>query len=145
MQLAVPASKQWICLPAQIQNKRGQPNPHFKLYKEKKCYNWERDIKKIFYFNEKENQRFKKNALKANLSGSSYLRSLITNYQPKDAPSDTILLPIIAELKSVGKTVNEIAITANRFDFINTKYANRVIERIDFISDEIREKLITSI
>lgn len=32
----------------------------------------------------------KKNALKANLSGSSYLRSLITNYQPKDAPSDTI-------------------------------------------------------
>jgi len=49
-----------------------------------------RDIKKIFYFNEKENQRFKKNALKANLSGSSYLRSLITNYQPKDAPSDTI-------------------------------------------------------
>ena len=87
----------------------------------------------------------KKNVLKSNLSGSSYLRSLITNYQPKDAPSDTILLPIIDELKSVGKTVNEIARTANRFDFINTKYANRVIERIDFISDEIREKLITSI
>lgn len=104
----------------------------------------ERDIKKIFYFNEKESQRFKKNVLKSNLSGSSYLRSLITNYQPKDAPSDIILLPIIDELKSVGKTLNEIARTANRFDFINTKYANRVIERIDFISDEIREKLITS-
>ena len=104
-----------------------------------------RDIKKIFYFNEKEDQRFKKNALKANLSGSSYLRSLITNYQPKDAPSDTILLPIIDELRAVGKTLNEIARTANRFDFINTKYANRVIERIDLISDEIREKLITSI
>ena len=104
----------------------------------------ERDIKKIFYFNEKENKRFKKNALKSNLSGSGYLRSLITNYQPKDAPSDTILLPIINELKSVGKTLNEIARTANRFDFINTIYANRVIERIDFISDKIRENLITS-
>ena len=58
-------------------------------------------------------------------------------------PSDTILLSIIAELKSVGKTVNEIARTANRFDFINTKYCNRVIERIDVMSDNIREKLIT--
>ena len=104
----------------------------------------ERDIKKIFYFNEKESKRFKKNVLKSNLSGSSYLRSLITNYQPKDAPSDTILLPIIAELKSVGKTVNEIARTANRFDFINARYCNRVIERIDVMSDEIREKLITT-
>lgn len=104
----------------------------------------ERDIKKIFYLNEKENQKFKKNILKSNLSGSSYLRSLITNYHPKDAPSDTILLSIIDKLESVGKTLNEIARTANRFDFINTKYANRVIERIDFISDEIREKLITS-
>ena len=99
----------------------------------------ERDIKKVFYFNEKENQRFKKNVLKSNLSGSSYLRSLITNYKP-----NTILLPIIDELKSVGKTLNEIARIANRFDFINTKYANRVIERIDFISDKIRENLITS-
>lgn len=104
----------------------------------------ERDIKKIFYFNEKEDQRFKKNALKANLSGSSYLRSLITNYQPKDAPSDTILLPIIDELRAVGKTLNEIARTANRFDFINVRYCNRVIERIDVMSDEIREKLITA-
>lgn len=104
----------------------------------------ERDIKKIFYFNEKENKRFKKNALKANLSGSSYLRSLITNYQPKDAPSDTILLPIIDELRAVGKTLNEIARTANRFDFINVRYCNRVIERIDVMSDEIREKLITT-
>lgn len=102
----------------------------------------ERDIKKVFYFNEKENQRFKKKTLKANLSGSSYLRSLITNYQPKDAPSDTILLPIINELKSVGKTLNEIARTANRFDFINTRYCNRVIERIDVMSDNIREKVI---
>lgn len=104
----------------------------------------ERDIKKVFYFNEKENKRFKKNALKSNLSGSGYLRSLITNYQPKDAPSDVILLPIIAELKSVGKTVNEIARTANRFDFINDGYCNRVIERIDVMGDEIREKLITT-
>ena len=54
-------------------------------------------------------------------------------------------LPIIDELKSVGKTLNEIAKTANRFNFINTKCTNKVIERIDFISDEIREKLITSI
>ena len=104
----------------------------------------ERDIKKVFYFNEKENKRFKKNALKSNLSGSGYLRSLITNYQPKDATSDTIILPIIAELKSVGKTVNEIARTANRFDFINARYCNRVIERIDVMSDEIREELITT-
>ena len=104
----------------------------------------ERDIKKVFYFNKKENKRFKKNALKSNLSGSGYLRSLITNYQPKDAPSDTILLPIIAELKSVGKTLNEIARTANRFDFINARYCNRVIERIDAMSDEIREELITT-
>lgn len=104
----------------------------------------ERDIKKIFYFNEKENKRFKKNVLKLNLSGSSYLRSLITNYQPKDASSDTILLPIINELKSVGKTLNEIARTANRFDFINTRYCNRVIERIDVMGDEIRKKLITA-
>ncbi|MFR0922817.1 MAG: plasmid mobilization protein [Clostridia bacterium] len=102
----------------------------------------ERDIKKIFYFNEKENKRLKKNVLKSNLSGSSYLRSLITNYQPKYAHSDTILLPIINELKSVGKTLNEIARTANRFDFINTRYCNRVIERIDVMSDNIREKVI---
>lgn len=102
----------------------------------------EKDIKKVFYFKEKENKRFKKNALKSNLLESSYLRSLITNYQPKDAPSDTILLPIIAELKSVGKTVNEIARTANRFDFINTRYCNIVIERIDVMSDNIREKVI---
>lgn len=104
----------------------------------------EKDIKKVFYFNEKENKRFKKNALKSNLLESSYLRSLITNYQPKDAPSDTILLPVICWTKVRWKTVNEIARTANRFDFINTKYCNRVIERIDVMSDNIREKLITA-
>lgn len=98
----------------------------------------ERDIKKIFYLNEKENKRFKKNVLKSNLSGSNYLRSLITNYQPKDAHSDTILLPIIAELKSVGKTLNEIARTTNRFDFINTRYCNRVIERIDVLVKQLK-------
>lgn len=104
----------------------------------------ERDIKKVFYFNEKEDKKFKKNIFKSHLSESNYLRSLITNYQPKDAPSDTILLPIIAELKSVGKTVNEIARTANRFDFINARYCNKVIEIIDVMSNEIREKLITT-
>ena len=103
----------------------------------------ERDIKKVFYFNEKENQSFKKLVLKSRLSESNYLRNLIINYKPKQAPSDAILLPIIDELKSVGKTLNEIAITANRFDFINTKYCNRIMKRIDDMNEEIREKLIT--
>lgn len=102
----------------------------------------ERDIKKIFYVNEMENKRFKKNVLKSHLSESNYLRSLITNYKPKKVPSDAMLLPIIDYLKSVGKTLNEIARTANRFEFINARYCNRVIERIDVMSDDIREKVI---
>ena len=104
----------------------------------------ERDIKKIFYCNEMENKRFKKNALKSCLSESNYLRSLITNYKPKDVPSDAMLLPIIDYLKSVGKTLNEIARTANRFDFINARYCSRAIGKIDIMSDEIRKKLITT-
>lgn len=104
----------------------------------------ERDIKKIFYFNEMENKRFKKNVLKSHLSESNYLRSLIINYKPKDVPSDAMLLPIIDYLKSVGKTLNEIARTANRFDFINARYCNRVIGKIDIMIDEIRKKLITA-
>lgn len=91
-----------------------------------------------------ENKRFKKNVLKSYLSESNYLRSLITNYKPKDVPSDAMLLPIIDYLKSVGKTLNEIARTANKFDFINARYCNRVIGKIDIMSDEIRKKLITA-
>ena len=104
----------------------------------------ERDIKKIFYFNEMENKKFKKNVLKSHLSESNYLRSLITNYKPKDVPSDAMLLPIIDYLKSVGKTLNEIARTANRFEFIDARYCNRVIGKIDIMGDEIRKKLITA-
>ncbi len=61
----------------------------------------------------------------------------------KDVPSDAMLLPIINELKSVSKSLNEIARTTNRFNFVNARNCNRVIEKIDVISDEIREKLIT--
>ncbi len=54
-----------------------------------------------------------------------------------------MLLEIINDLNNVGKTLNEIALTANRFDLINTRYSNRVIAKIDVMSDEIKEKLIT--
>ena len=115
--LSQPASNEFV-FPHKFKINGDTPIPILNYIKKRGVIIERRDIKKIFYFNEKENKRFKKNVLKSNLSGSSYLRSLITNYQPKDAPSDTILLPIIDELKSVGKTLNEIARTANRFDFI---------------------------
>ena len=65
----------------------------------------------MLYFNENENKRFKKNA-----------------------PSDAMLLSIINELKYVSKSLNEIARTANRFDFINARYCNRVILNFAWLS-----------
>lgn len=72
------------------------------------------------------------------------MSDMYTAWKDFFAPAFQQLLDAEMETK-LGYSRNEIARTANRFDFINSKYANRVIERIDFISDEIREKLITSI
>lgn len=97
----------------------------------------ERDIKKVFYFNEKENKRFKKNVLKSSLSESNYLRSLIMNYEPKKLPSEKVLSEIIDELKPVGKLLNEVAREANRFDFINVRYYRRAIEKLNEIEYKV--------
>ena len=102
----------------------------------------ERDIKKVIYLNEKENKRLKKNMAKLKLSESNYFRYLIANYEPRKLPDYEKFSKLIDELKPVGKILNEVAIVANRYDFVDARNYQRAVEKLDEVEERIIKEVL---
>ena len=100
-----------------------------------------RDIKRQFWLNEIENKSLKENAKKTGLSESSYIRSLIMGYKPKQQPTD-VMFEVLAQLKGIGTNLNQIARKANALDFIDAPYYRRIYDKWSILEKKIKKEFL---
>jgi len=100
-----------------------------------------RDIKKNFWFNEKENKRLKVNAKKVGLSESAYIRNLVMGYTPKEQPNE-LYFQFIKELQGIGKNLNQVAIKANALNFIDTAHYKRAYKNLCELEEKIKNEIL---
>ena len=92
-----------------------------------------RDIGWMLWLNDDELKRLKSNATKAGLSQSSYIRSFINGYKPKEQPTREIF-EMLNQLRGIATNLNQIARKANTLDFIDVPYYEKTTKKVkDFI------------
>ena len=80
------------------------------------------------FLNEKEYMALSSNVKKAGLSKSSYIRSLLSSYVPKEMPGADFFA-LMRELHAIGNRMNQIAAKANAIGYIDAaNYAENVLE-----------------
>ena len=98
-------------------------------------------IKRQIWLNEEENNRLKDNAQKTGLTDSSYMRSLIMGYKPKELPSDEIY-ELLNQIRRIGNNLNQITRKANALNFIDVPSYKYECARLKKVEDEIKKKLL---
>lgn len=99
-----------------------------------------RSIQKTFWLNENENEKLKNNALKVGLSESSYIRTLIMGYKPKEQPTE-IIYEMINQIRGIGTNLNQIAKKANALGMVDAPYYKNVYEKICKLEKRLNEEL----
>lgn len=78
----------------------------------------ERQIKKQFYLNEKENYMLKNKCERAGISESTFFRKCITNNSIKEKP-DNRFYEILENLRGIATNINQLARNANIDGYVN--------------------------
>lgn len=94
-----------------------------------------RNIQIIFRLNKEEHQRLQKLVKKTGLSQETYIRTVLANHVPREAPNADYY-GMMRELNAIGNRMNQIAARANATGFfLAEEYAanyewlkNRVLE-----------------
>lgn len=100
-----------------------------------------RDIKKQVWLNEIELKTLRKNAKKAGLNESTYIRNLIMGYKPKEQPTEN-MYEIIKQLKLVGINLNQIARKANALDLVDAPFYKKVYASWHELSENIKKEFL---
>ena len=100
-----------------------------------------RSIQITLWLDEDEKKKLNDNASKTGLSISSYLRSLIVGYKPKELPSDD-LYELLNQIRRIGNNLNQIARKANALNFIDVPSYKYECARLKKLEDEIKKKLL---
>ena len=87
-----------------------------------------RDIGWMLWLDDNEKKRLKSNAEKAGLSQSSYVRSLINGYKPKEQPTQEIY-EMLFQLRGIATNLNQIAKRANVLDYIDAPFYKKTYEK----------------
>ena len=100
-----------------------------------------RDIGWMLWLDDNEKKRLKVNAEKAGLSQSSYVRSLINGYKPKEQPTQEIY-EMLFQLRGIATNLNQIARKANTLNYIDAPFYKKTYEKLNgFMRDFEREFL----
>lgn len=100
-----------------------------------------RDIGWMLWLDDNEKKKLKSNAEKAGLSQSSYVRSLINGYKPKEQPTQEIY-EMLFQLRGIATNLNQIAKRANVLDYIDAPFYKKTYEKLDrFMRDFEKEFL----
>ena len=95
----------------------------------------------MLWLDDNEKKRLKSNAEKAGLSQSSYVRSLINGYKPKEQPTQEIY-EMLFQLRGIATNLNQIAKRANVLDYIDVPFYKKTYEKLDrFMRDFEKEFL----
>ena len=100
-----------------------------------------RSIQITLWLDEDEKKKLNDNASKAGLSISSYLRSLIVGYKPKELPNDN-LYELLNQIRRIGNNLNQITRKANALNFIDVPSYKYECARLKKLEDEIKKKLL---
>lgn len=73
----------------------------------------------ILWLTEAEYDRLKRNAKKTGLSVQAYLRKLLAQIQPREAPPIEYF-EVLKNLRQINNNMNQIAVVANAKGFVDT-------------------------
>ena len=73
----------------------------------------------ILWLTEAEYDRLKRNAKKTGLSVQAYLRTLLAQIQPREAPP-VEYFEVLKNLRQINHNMNQIAVVANAKGFVDT-------------------------
>ena len=94
-----------------------------------------RNIRKQYFLNEEENDELRRKSIKAGMTESNLIRSLIMEYQPKEKPPEKFY-DYISLLRILNNNMNQIAIKAHTYDFIDEDFYK---EQVSLLNDFIKE------
>ncbi len=95
-------------------------------------------FKVMVYLNEKEFNRFNELAQMTKLGKSNLVRYLLLGYEPAEAPP-VDYYKLIHEMRCIGNTLNQLAMTVHTHRFINPKDLQYHCNELDRIEDEMHE------
>lgn len=87
-----------------------------------------RTIEKHILLNRTEAQDLQKKAKKACLSEGALIRLLLKGYAPKEQP-DERFYDVMRELSAIGNNINQLAVKANSFGFVDAVQLSKEAER----------------
>lgn len=94
-----------------------------------------RNVRKQYFLSEQENDELRRKAFKAGMCESNLIRCLIMDYQPKEKPPKEFY-EILKQLRILSNNMNQIAVRANTYDFIDEEFYFEQVRRLnDFIKD----------
>ena len=100
-----------------------------------------RDIKQQLWLNETEKAKLKSNAKKVGLNESTYLRSLIMGYKPKEQPSDKFYEDM-KQLRGISININQIARKANSLGIVDAPFYKKTYQKLNEFMQQIKKKYI---
>ena len=90
----------------------------------------ERNIKINVFLNEEEKKNFDKKARQAGLNKSEFFRKIILGYRLKEKP-DERFYEVLSQLRGMATNLNQIARTANRYDYVKIDKLNMFLNSIE--------------
>ena len=94
-----------------------------------------RNIRKQYYLTEEENNELRKKSIRAGMTESNIIRSLIMDYQPREKPPEKFY-EYLTMLRIISNNMNQIAMKAHTYDFIDEDFYNEQVKMLnEFIKD----------
>ena len=94
-----------------------------------------RNIRKQYFLNEEENDELRRKSIKAGMTESNLIRSLIMDYQPREKPPEKFY-DYISLLRILNNNMNQIAMKAHTYDYIDEEF---YLEQVKILNDFIKE------
>lgn len=97
--------------------------------------------KKQFWFNDEEILTLRNNSNKVGMNESSYIRSLIMGYQPREKP-DEEFYEFIKLLRAISNNMNQIAKKANVKGQVEAEEYTKNVELLFSFISEVKDKYL---
>ncbi|MBE6719055.1 MAG: plasmid mobilization relaxosome protein MobC [Ruminococcaceae bacterium] len=99
------------------------------------------NIKKNFWFNEKEAATLKMKAEMCCLTEAGLIRMLVMGFKPKEAPPREFYTRV-NEINMIGVNLKQLVAKANTLGFTDVDRLKEVINRIDELAFELKRQYV---
>jgi len=100
-----------------------------------------RNVRKQYFLNEKENDILRRKSIETGMSESNLIRSFILNYPIREKPPEDFY-KILTELRILGNNMNQIAMKAHTYGFIDEDFYFEQVERLNQFIKAVKLKYL---